>query len=209
MGCLLLCTLATVCPTRQTPPLSARLRRQHVFIACPELAVSLRFLRVRLLDACPQAQSAKPKARVTPRAATPAATASGTNKARSPGLRRRDLLGGAEDIQLQAKVAAASATPSPASDAAAAAGDGPALSVVSLSATNRFRARRELERWVRFAGCAGWLAGHRGPQSDRKASRYAPPCLATPIWGFADPTGGWSTKRAPQTRPRTTSIRSR
>lgn len=108
----------------------------------------LRVTRLRPLLR-PKAQGAQLKAGVAPRAAAPASAAGGdTNKARSPGLRRRDLLGGAEDIQLQAKVAAASAAPSPAPAAttSAAAGEGPALSVVSLSATNRFRARRELER---------------------------------------------------------------
>lgn len=98
---------------------------------------------------------------MAPRAASRAATTGGTDKAkpRSPGLRRRELLGGAEDIQsqVQAQLAAASASASPSPEtaattraavAAAAGGEGSAPSVGSLSATSRFRARRELERWV-------------------------------------------------------------
>lgn len=125
-----------------------------------------------------QAQSAQLKAGVAPRVAARAAATSGTEKARSPGLRRRELLGGAEDTQSQvpAPLAAASAAPSPetaattkatAAIAAAAGGEGQALSVVSLSATSRFRASRELERWVRRGllllylgeGCASCTGG--------------------------------------------------
>eukprot|EP00903_Cladosiphon_okamuranus_P008345 g8028.t1 len=105
-------------------------------------------------------ESARFKAGVAARAAARAAattTATGAaDKARSPGLRRRELLGGADDIpsQVQAQLAAALAAPSPETAAtakaaaAAATGEGsaPLPSVVSLSATSRFRARRELER---------------------------------------------------------------
>lgn len=127
------------------------IKEQHAFVNLPND-------RCRHDRALLQAESAQLKgAGVAPRAAARAAAAGGADRARSPGLRRRELLGGAEDIQsqVQAQLAAASAAPSPetaatAKAAAAAAagggGDGSAPSVVSLSATSRFRARRELER---------------------------------------------------------------
>ncbi|CAN0534345.1 unnamed protein product, partial [Ectocarpus sp. 12 AP-2014] len=99
-----------------------------------------------------QAQQANIKAgaAVAPRAPAAASAAGTTSKSKSPGLRRRGLLDGADDVPWKSfpsmMSSASESSARTAKAGAAAAGEAPALSVVSRSATSRFRARRELER---------------------------------------------------------------